>query len=632
MKHLFWQRLQTHRWRVELLPGLVVIGAISLARLTGALQFLELVTLDAMLRLRPAEPLDDQVVVIGITQDDIQQVGSYPIPDQVLANLLQTLQAHQPAVIGLDIFRELPIEPGRAALTTVFRTSSNIIGIEQALPSRDGATVAPPVGLPDDQVGFADAILDSDGFLRRSLLAASNPQGEYRFSLTIRLAKAYLAQRGIAVGNGLRDPEAFRFGSVELARVQPNSGGYVGADAGGNQILLNFRSGPQPFRVLTLSQIKRKQFDPAWLRGRIVLIGVMALSAKDVINTGAIQGVNPGLVYGVEIQAHAVSQIINAVLYNRPLLQSWADGWDYVWIVGWGLLSIGLGYGVRSPWKGLLGLILLGIGLIGSCIGLLLMGWWVPLVPTFLILLLNGVGFTIASFYRYEQDLKQYERDLQQLEDRQLVIEHTFNTIHNGPLQTLAKILREAQEQAIAPSLVTDLHTLNRELRNVYDAVRQEMVDQQERFRLGSDRAVNLQVPLDELLSEVYYETLKRDFPGFRTIKVHIVKLEPAAQLQPSIEMKRGLCHFLEESLCNVGKHAVGATRLSVTCIQEGDRWVLRVADNGQPVNPEEAPRSLSSSGFGTRQANNLAKQLGGRFKRFPNQPQGMVSELSWST
>lgn len=619
------------QWRVDLLPGVVVIGAISLIRLTGALQFLELVTLDGMLRLRPPETLDEQVVIIGITENDIQQVGQYPIPDQIIADLLQTLQSHQPAVVGLDIFRDIPVEPGHAALSSVFRTNPNVIGIEQALPSRDGATVAAPPALPVDQVGFADAILDTDGYLRRSLLAASNPQGEYRFSLTIQLAKAYLAQRGIGVDNGIRDTEAFRFGTTELTRFQPNTGGYVKADAGGNQILLNFRSGTQPFRVLTLSQIKRNQFNPEWLRGKVVLVGVMALSAKDVINTGAIPGVNPGVVYGVEIQAHAVSQIINKVLHDRPLLQGWADGWDYVWIIGWGLLSIGLGYSVRSPWKGLLALIILGIGLIGSCFGLLLLGWWVPIVPTLMVLVVNGIGFTIASFYRYEQDLRQYEREIQQLEDRQLVIEHTFNTIHNGPLQTLAKILRDAQEHNSTPSFVADLQSLNQELRGVYDAVQQEILDQKESVRLSSDRSLNLQLPLDELLSEVYYDTLKRDFPGFRTIKVQIVKLEPAAELHPSVELKRGLCRFLEESLCNVGKHAVNATRLSATFTQEGEKWVLRVADNGQITTPEDKLRLPTASGFGTRQAKNLAKQLGGTFKRFPNQPQGMVSELSWS-
>ena len=32
-----------------------------------------------------------------------------------------------------------------------------------------------------------------------------------------------------------------------------------------------------------------------------------------------------------------------------------------------------------------------------------------------------------------------------------------------------------------------------------------------------------------------------------------------------TIECKRKLCRFFEETLCNVGRHAIGATKLTVT-------------------------------------------------------------------
>ena len=43
-------------WKAGALPGLAVIGLVALLRLTGSLQMLELLALDALLRLRPAEP------------------------------------------------------------------------------------------------------------------------------------------------------------------------------------------------------------------------------------------------------------------------------------------------------------------------------------------------------------------------------------------------------------------------------------------------------------------------------------------------------------------------------------------------------------------------------------------------
>jgi CHASE2 domain-containing sensor protein/two-component sensor histidine kinase len=586
--------------------------------------------------------MDERIVIVSITEEDIQRARTYPIPDREIADLLKRLQAYQPTAIGLDIVRDIPVEPGNAELTSVFRSSKNTIGVEIALPDRSGFTVAPGPALPSEQVGFADAVLDADGYQRRSLLGAHNPQQEYRFSLAIRLAERYLAARGIELGNGIRDPDAKRFGSIELTRVQSNSGGYVGADAGGNQILLNVRSGTMPFRVLSLSQIKSGQVHPDWIRGRIVLIGMMSFSAKDLASSGAIVGINPGRIYGVEIQAHATSQIVSAVLDGRSLLRVWADAWEYLWIVAWGLLGISLGRFLRSPWKILFGLLVASVSSIGICYWLILLGWWVPIVPVLLVLVLNGAGLMAALFYRHEQELRL------RLEERQFAIEQTFNAIHSGPLQTLVGILRSAQEQATPPLFLPELQRLNQELRAVYGSVQRDAIADEPHLRMGSAIELALQAPLHELLYKVYCNTLEQELPYLKTLKFKIVQFDPLNTSHLRLEHKRALCRFLEEALCNVGKHAIEATRLTVICTQEGDRQVIRVADNGRGKLSESETLSLAQmdrdrettedpnpklqpSGLGTQLAKNLAKQLGGAFRRYPNQPKGMVCELTWS-
>jgi CHASE2 domain-containing sensor protein len=255
VKFRFGQKLREELtiWRAGALPGIMVITLVVIARLTGSLQFLEWIAFDRFLRWRPVEPIDQQVVIVGINEADIRRVG-YPIADRDIANLLNKLQTYQPVVIGLDIFKDLPIQPGHTELTKTFQTYQNIIAIDKVLPDQSGMTVNPPPSLPPEQVGFADAIFDSDGYLRRSLLGTVNAEGEYRFSLTLRLAETYLASKGIPLDNGIRDPAAMRFGNTELTRFQPNFGGYVGADAGGNQILLNFRSGKQSFQTFSLQE------------------------------------------------------------------------------------------------------------------------------------------------------------------------------------------------------------------------------------------------------------------------------------------------------------------------------------------------------------------------------------------
>lgn len=619
-------------WRVGALPGLLVIALVVAVRLVGGLQFFERFALDYMLRLRFPEPTDERILVVGINEQDIRQLG-YPISDQTLATLLQSLERYQPSVIGLDIFRDMPMEPGHAGLVNVFRTNQNIIGIEKILDSQTSLSINPPPALPSDQIGFVDAVLDTDGYLRRSLLGATDANEQYKFSLTLRLAERYLATHGVTLTNGIRDPVAMRFGNVELTRFQANTGGYVGADAGGNQILINFRSGAEPFHQVSMQEVLTGQVPADWIRDRVVLVGYTALSVKDTVSSVTASRTNPGLVFGVEIQAHAVSQIVSAVLDGRALLQVWPEGWEYFWIIVWGGIGISLGRFIRSPFKLLLGLGVAVAILISICYGLLLLSWWVPLVPALLVLMLNGTGLTAALFYQHTQDLKA------RLHDRQLAIDETFDAIHNGPLQTLAQLLRNTQDQALSTEqLHTDLARLNRELRAVYDTVQIETLADGKTFYLNSDLKLNLDHPMHEVLYEVYTHTLSRDLPCFKTLKLKVTTFDEMDERFLRIEQKRGLCRFLEEALCNVGKHAAGVTRLDVVCKQEKNQNVICVIDNGIPdVMPDESQRFVA--GRGTQQARELARQLGGTFQRNPVEKlaspsasvQGTVCQLTWS-
>ncbi len=80
-----------------------MIGLVVAARLTGSLQGLEWFALDTYLRLRPAEPEDDRIVLVGLDTADLKKTG-YPIPESALVNLVNTLQTYRPTVIGLHIF------------------------------------------------------------------------------------------------------------------------------------------------------------------------------------------------------------------------------------------------------------------------------------------------------------------------------------------------------------------------------------------------------------------------------------------------------------------------------------------------------------------------------------------------
>ncbi|NJL45826.1 MAG: CHASE2 domain-containing protein [Leptolyngbyaceae cyanobacterium SM2_3_12] len=195
--------------------------------------------------------------------------------------------------------------------------------------------------LTPERVGFIDFPLDSDGFIRRAYLGADpalgHPNGEgFRFSLALRMAEAYLAEDGIGIDNGRQDPTNMSFGQRELFQIQPNTGGYVAMVPQGVQVLINVRSGPSPFQIVSMTDVIAGRVGEEDIRDRVVLIGLTAISVKDLVNSAAVASDNPGLVNGVELHAHVVSQILSHVLDGRPMVRSWSDGWEYLWIVGLG--------------------------------------------------------------------------------------------------------------------------------------------------------------------------------------------------------------------------------------------------------------------------------------------------------
>lgn len=621
---------QLKLWREVALPGLSVVGFVMLARAIGLLQAQEWLAFDQLLLYRPDEPVDTRVVIVGIDEDDINQVGGFPIPDQQLAQMLNILQTYKPRVIGLDIFKDQNQNLSRDSLSLALK-NANLIGIEVTLNQKPTFNVKPAPEIPPERIGFADLIIDPDGKPRRSLLLSKNYSDELKYSLPLRLAQTYLRSEGINLTHGTNSYDPIQFGSNHLPRLLPNAGGYVEADTNGSQVLLSFRSHRQPFRTLSLRDVLSKKFDPSWIRDRIIIIGMTAASVKDRFTTAAVKHTlyteNLGTensvnqyqwIYGVELQAHSTSQIISNVLDGRPLIKVWSEFGEYLWIFVWGLFGITLGLMLHSPWKTFSSLGLASLAIIGICYISLIFGWWIPLIPSLLSLLAGGL---MTSFF---------DRDLRALLDqRSLTLKRSFEAIHNGPLQSLAAILRSLGEEELSTEeLRTRLTELNQELRSIPDSLSKEMLSRDDSLCLEGNVILDLQTPIAELLYQVYEVTLRRNFQGFATIKSFIhPNFEPLEECHLSTVQKRYLCVFLQEALCNVGKHSQGATRLDVVCTRTPLEFCLQIIDNGIGIS---SLSKFTIGGKGSDQALEIARQLRGKFSRFSHTPTGTVCELTW--
>lgn len=621
MRYLdFWRHHQRHVFDsgIRALPGLIIIGLVVLARFTGSLQFLEWMAFDYLLRFRPSEAQDQRIVIISI---DAQQ---YPIPRENLVELIRILQAQKPAVIGLSILGDRTQYLQTTKLFTDLGSPSNLISVDKVFPP----IIPAPPGFPPKQVGFSDVLNDQDGHLRRMLLGTPNPINpdavdEYKFSLAVRLSEQYLSAQGYFLTNGIRDENAMRFGAIELPRFLANTGGYIQEDDGGVQMLINFRTGDAPFRILSSEQIRRDDFDSEWIKNNIVIIGITDPKISPPISTLAVPS-SEGLfrkVNSVEIQAHAVSQIVSFVLDERPFLQSWPEPIEYLWIVAWSFLGIAIFQPNDSLKKKLLcasGTILV---LIGIAYAMLLSGWWIPIAPPLLALALVAAQY--SAFKKYEKLKFQLGVRQHIIEERQRTIEHTFYIIHSGPLQTLANILKKVKDRNISEvKLITDLEYLNSEIRKIGEHLKQEIPTQGNSLYLQNGARLHLELPIHELFYEVYRNTLERDFSGFTQIIIRVRDFDPINVHIPN-DHKQALCRFLEEAICNVGKHANRVTQLKVVGFHRENWYVLQIEDNGLGT-------GSFSEGEGTRQAQKLSMKLQGTFRRVPLSPRGVLCELAW--
>ena len=397
-----------------------VTGFILLLRSTGILQAWEWNLLDRFFRWRVTDQLESHVVVVTIDEEDIKQVGQWPIPDETLATAIKNLQAHQPSAIALDIYRDLPVPPGNKDFLELFNSHLNLYAVEKVV----GNSILPPSTVSQQQVGFADQVLDSDGKLRRALLSLVGDDGQTRFSLGTQLALHYLQERDIQLEP--IEGDRYRLGKAIFKRFTRNNGGYVRADAGGYQILLNFWGTELNFPQYSLREVLKGQISLENIRDRLILIGSTATeSSKDAFFTPYSKGWfrSPAKMPGVFIHANVTSQIINTALNNRPLLRTHNQILESLCILFWSSIGIIISWRLRPLSMVALSLCLASSLLIILCYLAFLLGWWLPLIPA--LLTLNATVITANLLAEKQCDQLQFQQTLrlllQEYRDRPIV-------------------------------------------------------------------------------------------------------------------------------------------------------------------------------------------------------------------
>lgn len=387
----------------------LAIAIVLTIRETGGFQPLELVSYDWMMRNRWYNPeLDDRLLLVKITEADIQAQQKWPLSDRIVAQVLEEIAQMEPAVIGLDLYRDVPHSPGHQDLRLQLQSLDNVIGITK-LPDAQEPGVPPPPHLSPDAVGFNDIVNDPDGIARRNLLFADNQEGQTLYSFALRVALEYLDNHGIFLKNSTTHPGDILLGKAHLTPLESHSGGYKTIDADGYQILLNYRSPGSISAEVTLTQVLNREVDPSLVKGKIVLIGTTASSEKDLFFTpyGIKTETESFKMPGVRVHAQMVSQLLSSALDGKPIFWFLPNWMEILWIVSCAVLGGLIPWQIQHPLK--LGLrVIFGVGgIIIIGFGLFHWGGWIPMAaPTGAFMIaLSGVVASKLLYTAFHDDL-----------------------------------------------------------------------------------------------------------------------------------------------------------------------------------------------------------------------------------
>ncbi|RVU13869.1 CHASE2 domain-containing protein [Methylobacterium oryzihabitans] len=297
-------------------------------------------------------PAPGDVVIVAIDERTIAAAGGYPLPRAYLARVLQAMRPAAPRAVAIDVlFLDPGPEAADAELARALAALPAVIGAAAVFPRTGpdlrarygpfaGLPVASALARPHEPLrgaareGLVNVAADPGGTPRHLPLLVAHADG-VRPSLV--LAAATLAAATLAAGSRPR-LEADRIGLGET--VAP-------LDLGASLALRFY--GPQgSLTTVSAAALLAGEIDAAALRGRLLVLGAVALGSGDRFST-PFDPVMPG----VEVLATGLSHLIHGDALRRDATVRRADAamalvLPVLMLLGLSLPRVGLGLALAA--------------------------------------------------------------------------------------------------------------------------------------------------------------------------------------------------------------------------------------------------------------------------------------------
>ena len=301
------------RHLIRVLSALLVSAALTAVAASGWLSSADGAVSDAL--YQQPTGADGEIVVIGIDQRALDELGPLPWPRSYMAEAIECLNADpdaRPAVIGVDVLYvgESADPDADAFLAEAAEAGGNVVFAAAATFGRelvregdsflmdDRAVLAWDEPFPAlsrvSESGHINAMADADGVLRHAMLWVDVPEQGRVPSFARSLYEQWCAARGEGPQNA---PDTDADGFFYLPFTAKPGGYYDG---------------------VSVADLLSGELESDYFAGKIVLIGPYAAGLQDDYFTSADRAAP---MYGVEIQANAIDAF-RAAHFPREFSQS----------------------------------------------------------------------------------------------------------------------------------------------------------------------------------------------------------------------------------------------------------------------------------------------------------------------